>query len=104
MSIFESYLGEHGFLGLVFGFIRGIIKRDGLTVVGWIVTVFISVNVAVISGQVGEAMGFQNGMVYAIVAIASLISKDLASGLVLFAEQVARNPRQFWREWRGAKD
>ena len=110
MNILDSYFGEHGFLGLMFGFIRGMIKKDGLTVTGWVITIFISVNVAVIAGQAGEALELNNGLIYAVVAIASLISKDLASGLVMLGEQAARNPKEFWqnvgdtwRAYRGRK-
>jgi hypothetical protein len=103
MSIIDSYLGDHGVLGLVFGCIRGFIKRDGLSIIGWVVTVFVSVNVAVIAGQVGDAMNLKSGMVYAMVAIAALTSKDIAGGLVVLAEQVARDPQGFWRTWKNEK-
>lgn len=95
LMIEAPQLVTFGALGAMFGVIRAYMQGEKRSILRHGATVGISVAVSVVSGFAATSLGFQEGIVFAIVAISALTSESLVAALIKIGDSMESDPVAF---------
>ena len=99
----ESIITYAG-ISAVFGWLRTWLSPQKTRRIQYFISAMVSIPVGIVFGFLTEGLGFQQGVVFAVVAASALIAENIINVVVEFGDKFEQNPIGTIRRIRNLKD